>query len=235
MPFSPAGCSAEANLRAALVLLRALQHSGLRQLVLCPGSRSAPLAVAAGLLAAPPGGLELITAIDERSAAFLITNAEGGALHLEHLRTRANDFDPLIRDRLLAGALLPAAWVLRARRVRDRFAREVAEVFGRFDVLLAAATPGPATPIGAETMRIRDRELPARPNTGLLTQPISCIGLPVCTVPVWSDSPLPVGVQIIVAPWREDLALRVAAHLEAQGLARAPVAELAAEIGRAHV
>ncbi len=162
-----------------------------------------------------------------RSAAFLITNAEGGALHLEHLRTRANDFDPLIRDRLLAGALLPAAWVLRARRVRDRFAREVAEVFGRFDVLLAAATPGPATPIGAETMRIRDRELPARPNTGLLTQPISCIGLPVCTVPVWSDSPLPVGVQIIVAPWREDLALRVAAYLEAQGLARAPIAELA--------
>ena len=71
MPFSPAGCSAEANLRAALLLLRALQHSGLRQLVLCPGSRSAPLAVAAGLLAAPPGGLELITAIDERSAAFL--------------------------------------------------------------------------------------------------------------------------------------------------------------------
>ena len=38
--------------------------------MLCPGSRSAPLAHAAGLLA-DAGGLELHTAIDERSAAFL--------------------------------------------------------------------------------------------------------------------------------------------------------------------
>ncbi|MFM8260463.1 MAG: 2-succinyl-5-enolpyruvyl-6-hydroxy-3-cyclohexene-1-carboxylic-acid synthase [Vulcanococcus sp.] len=67
MPPSPAGCSAEANLRAALLLLQALLQCGLRQLVLCPGSRSAPLAVAAGLLTP----LQVITAIDERSAAFL--------------------------------------------------------------------------------------------------------------------------------------------------------------------
>lgn len=67
MPPSPAGCNAEANLRAALLLLRALLQAGLRQLVLCPGSRSAPLAVSAGLLPQ----LELITAVDERSAGFL--------------------------------------------------------------------------------------------------------------------------------------------------------------------
>ena len=67
MPPSPAGCSAEANLRASLLLLRTLLRCGLQQLVLCPGSRSAPLAVAAGLLPS----LELITGIDERSAAFL--------------------------------------------------------------------------------------------------------------------------------------------------------------------
>ncbi|MFM7653164.1 MAG: thiamine pyrophosphate-binding protein, partial [Vulcanococcus sp.] len=61
--------SAEANLRAALTLLEALRASGLRRLVLCPGSRSAPLAVAAGLLASR--GVDLYTAVDERSAAFL--------------------------------------------------------------------------------------------------------------------------------------------------------------------
>lgn len=70
MPPSPAaGCSAEANLRAALTLLQSLQTCGLRRLVLCPGSRSAPLAVAAGVLGQQ--GLDLITAVDERSAAFL--------------------------------------------------------------------------------------------------------------------------------------------------------------------
>ena len=69
LPPSASACSADANLRAALLLLRQLQACGLRRLVLCPGSRSAPLAVAAGLLAGR--GLDLITAIDERSAAFL--------------------------------------------------------------------------------------------------------------------------------------------------------------------
>ena len=43
-----------------------------------------------------------------RAAAFLITNAEGAALHLGDLRSRAQDFDPLTRDRFLAGAMLPA-------------------------------------------------------------------------------------------------------------------------------
>ena len=59
---------AQANLEAALTLLQALMRRGLRQLVLCPGSRSGPLAVAAGLL--ERRGLALVTAIDERSAAF---------------------------------------------------------------------------------------------------------------------------------------------------------------------
>jgi amidase/aspartyl-tRNA(Asn)/glutamyl-tRNA(Gln) amidotransferase subunit A len=37
---------------------------------------------------------------------------------------------------------------------------------------------------------------------------------------------LPVGVQIIAAPWREDLVLRVAQQLEAAGVVNAPVASL---------
>ena len=43
---------------------------------------------------------------------------------------------------------------------------------------------------------------------------------------VWPDDGLPLGVQVIAAPWREDLALRVARHLEREGVARAPVARL---------
>lgn len=69
---------AELNLRAALRLLRALRDCGLRHAVICPGSRSAPLAVASGLLEAL--GLRLHTAIDERSAAFFalaLGRAEG--------------------------------------------------------------------------------------------------------------------------------------------------------------
>jgi aspartyl-tRNA(Asn)/glutamyl-tRNA(Gln) amidotransferase subunit A len=48
------------------------------------------------------------------------------------------------------------------------------------------------------------------------------IGLPVVTVPV-PLHPLPIGVQLIAAPWREDVVLRVARELERQGAVAAPV------------
>jgi aspartyl-tRNA(Asn)/glutamyl-tRNA(Gln) amidotransferase subunit A len=67
-----------------------------------------------------------------------------------------------------------------------------------------------------------------RPNLGLFTQPISFIGLPVCAVPVWTDGVrLPIGVQVIGPPWREDLVLRVARALERADIVRAPIGEAA--------
>ena len=72
-----------------------------------------------------------------------------------------------------------------------------------------------------------------RPNIGVFTQPISFIGLPVVAVPVWTDGVrLPIGVQIIAPPWREDLALRVARALEREGVASAPVADSLSAHGR---
>ena len=163
-----------------------------------------------------------------RAAAFLITCGEGGALHLDDLRQRAHDFDPMTRDRFIANALVPAAWVMRAQRMRHWFARRVARAFETVDVLIAPATPCVAPAIGTEWLEIAGQRLPARASMGLLTQPISCIGLPVVTVPLWGLSAsaphMPIGVQIIAAPWREDLALRIAAELEQRGLTSAPVA-----------
>jgi amidase/aspartyl-tRNA(Asn)/glutamyl-tRNA(Gln) amidotransferase subunit A len=162
-----------------------------------------------------------------RAAAFLISNAEGANLHLPDLKTRPQDFEPLSRDRFLAGALLPATWLMQAQRMRRWFARRVAASFVDVDVLLAPATPCVAPVLGTEWLDINGRRLPARPSLGLLAQPVSCIGLPVCTVPVWGSDPLhphlPIGVQIIAAPWREDLVLRVARQLETLGVVQAPV------------
>ena len=173
--------------------------------------------------------VELPQVARARAAAFIISNAQGGALHLPDLRTRAADFEPLSRDRFLAGALLPAAWVQQAQRMRRWFALRAAELFRKFDVLLAPATPCVAPVIGTEWIEINGQRLPARPSLGLLTQPLSCIGLPVCAVPVWEcldAGALPIGVQLIAAPWREDLVLRVAHHLHQSGVAAAPVAVL---------
>jgi AtzE family amidohydrolase len=162
-----------------------------------------------------------------RAAAYLITMAEGAALHLDRLRTRGADFDPDVRDRLVAGAMLPGAWIVKAQKFRRWFKRQVAEAFKDVDVVLAPATPCRAPRLGQRTMVLDGQETLVRPNLGLFTQPISFIGLPVATVPVWtSGERLPIGVQIIAAPWREDLALRVARFLELAGVVSAPIAQM---------
>jgi AtzE family amidohydrolase len=161
-----------------------------------------------------------------RAAAFVITASEGGALHLPNLRQRYGDFDPLTRDRLMAGALIPAAWYLKAQRLRAWFRARALETFRHVDVLIAAATPCPATPIGSEWLELAGQRLPLRPSLGLLTQPLSLIGLPVLVAPVPPASGLPIGVQLIAAPWREDSCFRAANALLAAGVARAPIPAL---------
>jgi aspartyl-tRNA(Asn)/glutamyl-tRNA(Gln) amidotransferase subunit A len=156
-----------------------------------------------------------------RSAAFIITASEGASLHLDRLRTRAKDYDPAVRDRLIAGAMTPASLVVKAQKFRRWYREEVLKLFAEVDAILAPATPCTAPLIGQQTFMLDDVELPVRANLGLYTQPISFIGLPVVAVPV-PLAPLPIAVQIIAAPWREDVALRIAHTLEAQGVVAAP-------------
>jgi len=171
--------------------------------------------------------VEIPQAARARAAAYLITAAEGAALHLDRLRTRAGEFDPAVRDRLIAGAMLPAPFVERAQRFRRWYRAAVLELFREVDIILAPSTPCRAPPSGETTLVLDGVPVPMRANIGLFTQPISFIGLPVVAAPVRLDDGLPLGVQIIAAPWREDLAFRVARDLERMGLVRAPVATLA--------
>jgi Asp-tRNA(Asn)/Glu-tRNA(Gln) amidotransferase A subunit family amidase len=124
---------------------------------------------------------------------------------------------------LIAGALVPGSAVVSAHKFRRWYREAVLRLFDEVDAILAPATPCTAPLIGQKTFVLDDREMPLRPNIGLYTQPISFIGLPVVAVPVPPAQGLPIGVQIIAAPWREDLALRLAYHLEAAGIVRAPL------------
>jgi AtzE family amidohydrolase len=168
--------------------------------------------------------VELESAEAARAAAFIITAAEGGALHGPRLKTQYEEFEPASRARLVAGHLVPASWVIRAQRVRQQVYEEAMNLFQQFDVLIAPATPGVAPLIGSDTLELNGRSLPMRASLGLLTQPISFIGLPVCTAPLWPGGSeagaMPLGVQLIAAPWREDLCMAAARKLEQAGVAQ---------------
>lgn len=190
--------------------------------------RSAEVVSAVDRVAAALGAnreIEIPEAERARAAAFVITASEGGSLHLPRLRTRARDFDPAVRDRLIAGAMVPASLVMKAQKFRRWYRGEVLKLFAEVDAIVAPATPCTAPLIGQQTFMFGDTELPVRANLGIYTQPISFIGLPVAAVPVPLE-PLAMGVQIIAAPWREDIVLRIAHALEMKGVVAAPRPEI---------
>ncbi len=158
-----------------------------------------------------------------RAAAFVITACEGANLHLEKLRSRPQDFDPATRDRFLAGALIPSSWYIQAQRFRRWYRDKVEEIFQKVDVILAPTTPISAPFIGQQTMILDGEEILVRPHLGLFTQPLSFIGLPVLSVPIQRPNTLPLGVQLIAAPYNEAVILRVASVLESKGVVSALV------------
>ena len=106
-------------------------------------------------------------------------------------------------------------WSLQAASGEQRF--KIIAFSKPFRTLNAAQTAELVADVGWDGI-----ELPVRANIGIHTQPISFIGLPVVAVPI-PLVPMPIGVQIIAAPWREDIALRVAHALERAGVATAPL------------
>lgn len=184
-----------------------------------PPARAAAMAAARVL-----GAVDLVEWPDPvlgRAAAFIVSASEGGSLHLQDLLAQADEFEPLSVDRFIAGALQPAAWYLRAQRFRRVYRDKVNALFQHWDLLLAPATPVSAPVIGTEWLDINGVQQPCRPAMGLLTQPISFAGCPVVAAPMWpaDTGGLPIAVQIIAAPWREDLTLRAALALQNAGVA----------------
>ena len=161
-----------------------------------------------------------------RASAYLITASEGSNLHFDRLKTRPQDFDPATRDRFLAGTLIPNAWYLQAQRFRRWYRDQIRALFQQVDLIIAPTTPCPAPLIGQQTMTLDGKEMLVRPNLGLYTQPLSFIGLPIVSVPIQRPNALPVGVQLIAAPYNEALILRAAAVLESQNVVSAPTIAL---------
>lgn len=169
--------------------------------------------------------IELPDIARARSAAFLITAYEGGALHRDALARAAMTFDPAVRDRLIAGALLPRGLYDEARAFRDSFRGAIDALFADHDVLLAPATPCVAPRRDDPWIMIDGARTPARADLGIHTQPISFAGLPSLAVPLRRAGALPIGLQMIGRRGGEPLLLRVAAAWEEAGLigADAPV------------
>lgn len=164
-----------------------------------------------------PSVIDLPDVARARSAAFIITAYEGGALHRDALRADPLSYDPATRDRLIAGAAIPGDIYREAMAFRTTFAAHFDAVFARHDIVIAPATYGPAPLIDAPVIPIDGKPQPARANLGLYTQPISFLGLPVVAAPLAVPG-MPLGIQLIAAKGQDAALLSFAAMLEERGL-----------------
>jgi aspartyl-tRNA(Asn)/glutamyl-tRNA(Gln) amidotransferase subunit A len=166
-----------------------------------------------------------------RSAAFIISASEG---EISTCPRFAASPSVLSRTpRTPAGrAMIPSAWYIQAQRFRAHARQAFKTLFAQADVLIAPATPRSATLAGEQTMEINGQPLPIRASMGMLTQPISFLGLPVTTVPLRTAQGAPIGLQLIAAPFNEQACLRVARVLEESGITDARPAEVAHDESR---
>ncbi len=103
--------------------------------------------------------VEIPEAARARAAAYVISTTEGASLHLDRLRQRPNDFDPAVRDRLLAGAMVPAPLVDRAQKFRRWYRAQMLELFGNGRRHHRAGDALRRTETGAVDLRARRRRI----------------------------------------------------------------------------
>jgi aspartyl-tRNA(Asn)/glutamyl-tRNA(Gln) amidotransferase subunit A len=151
--------------------------------------------------------------IDELATAYpRIVGAEAYATHAAWLAERPDDYQPLVRERLLSFARQPAKDYIDAQRTRRRLVPMLREAIGDVDVLVLGTTRLRATPIGAEEVD----GVAVRPALLALTLPFNLSGWPAVSVPAPVDAAdgLPVGVQVAGVRLDERGVLRVAAAIE---------------------
>src|SRR3989454_5292923 len=154
--------------------------------------------------------VNLTQVIHVAAASSAIVASEALAYHAAWMRSRAQDYQPDVRERLRVGAFVSGTHYVRAQQVRALVSREVDEALAKRDVLLAPATPIPATILGERETTLGDGKSDVRSALIRLTRPFNFSGHPACAAPCgFTGSGLPIGLQIVGRPFDEATVLRV--------------------------
>jgi aspartyl-tRNA(Asn)/glutamyl-tRNA(Gln) amidotransferase subunit A len=145
------------------------------------------------------------------AAAAAVFGVEALAYHAEWLRTRADDYQPDVRERLRLGAFVSGLQYVRAQQVRALVRSAVDDALARRDVLLAPATPIAASVRGETHTDVGGTRVDVRSALIRLTRPFNFSGHPACALPCgFTPAGLPIGMQLVGRPFDEATVLRVA-------------------------
>ena len=137
--------------------------------------------------------------------------SEAASVHVERLRRCPDDIGADVLARLLQGALTPAIDYVKAQQARTVFNRRVADVMTDFDLLLAPTAPVTAPRIDDASVEIDGVKIPVLALLPRLTRGFNICGVPVVSVPCgFSESGMPIGMQLAGRPFEEAAVLRAA-------------------------
>lgn len=163
--------------------------------------------IAAAAAALREAGAEVVPvqlpplALQARNAAYAIILAESAGLwHAAAATAGTGEVSDRLAALLRAGAALPAADYLRARRVAAAIRRDVDALLARHRLaaLLLPTVPVAAAPSGAESVEIGGRAVAVEAAYVSLTGLASVTGLPALSVPCGlAETGLPLGAQLV--------------------------------------
>ncbi len=154
--------------------------------------------------------VNLIQVAHVGSASAAIVASEALAYHAAWMRSRPQDYQSDVRERLRMGAFVNGAHYVRAQQVRALVTREVDEALARRDVLLAPASPITAPVLGERETTLGDGPSEVRSALLRCARPFNFSGHPACAAPGgFTAGGLPIGLQVVGRPFDEATVLRV--------------------------
>ncbi len=147
-------------------------------------------------------------ASEKASSKILLSDA--AAYHRDRIAHEADRIGEDVLTRLRWGTEVSGIEYALARRTQIEWQRKLARLFETIDVLLVPATPLPATPIEAA-----DPLALSKGNLTRFTRMFNLTGNPALVLPCgFTNEGLPIGLQMVGAPWREEVVLQVARAYE---------------------
>jgi Asp-tRNA(Asn)/Glu-tRNA(Gln) amidotransferase A subunit family amidase len=146
------------------------------------------------------------------AAGLLVSRCEAAAFHRSQGTDRSRCWDE-VADQLDAAIAVSAVDYLDAQRLRAELVQDLLAVFADHDVLVM-----PTVPIVAPPVEDFARHLLLLSRNAI---PWSFTGFPALSLPCGWSAGLPVGLQVVAPPGREDLIVAVGAALEGEGLGAA--------------
>ncbi|MEM2636976.1 MAG: Asp-tRNA(Asn)/Glu-tRNA(Gln) amidotransferase subunit GatA [Candidatus Korarchaeota archaeon] len=140
--------------------------------------------------------------------------ATGSGKLVEHVcKTRAEGFGEEVKKRILLGTFVLSAgyagqYYLRALKVREMLRDEILRILSKYDALVTPTMPTLPFKIGEVQDAI------TLYKTDILTTFVNLAGVPAISIPIGKIDNLPVGLQVICAPFREDLVVGIARWLQ---------------------